>query len=60
MSDLRIPIGSFFSLVGGILVITGLVATDMAPLGSQHTDLYCGVVMLAFGGVMLWLARRAA
>ena len=59
MSDLRIPIGAFFTLVGLILVITGFVSHATAPLGTEGTNLYSGAVMLAFGGIMLWLARRA-
>jgi hypothetical protein len=59
MSDLRTSIGLFFTLVGLIVGITGLVSRAMAPLGSANTDVYCGAAMLVFGGVMLWLARRA-
>jgi uncharacterized membrane protein HdeD (DUF308 family) len=58
MNDLRIPIGSFFSLVGLILIAVGLVASYQAPLESANVNLYCGVSMLIFGAVMLWLARR--
>jgi putative Ca2+/H+ antiporter (TMEM165/GDT1 family) len=58
MSDLRIPIGSFFSLVGAILIVVGLGANYQAPLESANVNLYCGVSMLIFGAVMLWLARR--
>lgn len=58
MNDLRIPIGSFFALVGLILVAVGLAANYQAPLESANVNLYCGVSMLIFGAVMLWLARR--
>jgi hypothetical protein len=58
MSDLRVPIGSFFALVGAILCITGLAANYQAPLESTNVNLYSGVSMLVFGAVMLWLARR--
>jgi len=60
MSDLRIPIGIFFSLVGLLVGITGLVSGYRAALGDANVNLYCGISMLVFGGVMLWLARRSS
>jgi hypothetical protein len=58
MRDLRIPIGVFFALAGVILSVTGLVTENRAPLETANVNLYCGVSILIFGGVMLWLARR--
>lgn len=58
MSDLRIPIGSFFALVGLILCIAGVTVDYHAPLESANVNLDCGIAMLIFGAVMLWLARR--
>jgi hypothetical protein len=58
MRDLRIPIGVFFALAGVILAVTGLVTENRAPLETANVNLYCGVSILIFGGVMLWLARR--
>lgn len=58
MRDLRIPIGLFFALAGVILAATGLVTENRAPLETANVNLYCGVSILIFGGVMLWLARR--
>jgi hypothetical protein len=60
MSDLRIPIGIFFSLVGLLVGITGLAGGYRAPLEFANVDLYCGISMLVFGGAMLWLARRSS
>jgi hypothetical protein len=60
MSDLRIPIGIFFALVGLLVGVTGLAAGYRAPLEYANVNLYCGISMLVFGGVMLWLARRSA
>jgi hypothetical protein len=38
----------------------GLLAPDTrAPLTEANVNLYCGLVMLAFGGLMLGLAWRA-
>jgi hypothetical protein len=58
MRDLRVPIGLFFGLTGIILAVTGLVTENRAPLETANVNLYCGVSILIFGGVMLWLARR--
>ena len=60
MSDLRIPIGIFFTLVGLLVGITGLATSYRAPLESANVNLYCGISILIFGGVMLWLARRSS
>jgi hypothetical protein len=60
MSDLRIPIGIFFALVGLVVAITGMAAGYRAPLEFANVNLYGGISMLAFGSVMLWLARRSS
>ena len=58
MSDLRIAIGGFFVLVGAIAAGAGVGSDYQAPLESVNVNLYCGVAMLIFGAVMLWLAWR--
>jgi len=61
MMDLRQPSGWFFTLLGALLVITGIVSPEArAPLTGVNINLYTGVVIAAFGGVLLWLARRAS
>jgi hypothetical protein len=55
MTDLRIPIALFFGIVG-ILLLT--VTGNHASLTDAPVNLYTGVAMLLFGGVMAWLARR--
>jgi hypothetical protein len=58
--DLRLPTGSFFLLIGAILL--GMAVLDpnaRAALTEANVNLYCGLVMLAFGAAMLGLARRA-
>lgn len=58
MLDLRVPTGFFFSLVGLILVGMGVFApSERAALTDSNVNLYCGLVMLAFGLVMLGLSR---
>ena len=55
MDDLRIPIGAFFLILGGLLVF---MPTHQAPLTDVPVNLYAGLAMAVFGGVMLWLAWR--
>jgi hypothetical protein len=55
MNDLRIPIGAFFLIAGALLVA---MPSARAPLTQAPVNLYAGLVMLVFGGVMVWLARR--
>ena len=60
MTDLRIPIGLFFAIVGALLLIVAAIGPSVsAPLTTANVDLYCGGSMLVGGSVMLWLARRA-
>jgi hypothetical protein len=61
MLDLRIPTGWFFAIIGVILVAMGILfPSERAALTEANVNLYCGVVMLAFGNVMLALARSGA
>ena len=47
-------------LTGAIVAGAGLFASgNQAPLQQANVNLYAGVVMLAFGGFLLLLARRA-
>jgi hypothetical protein len=58
MLDLRATSGSFFLLLGGILVVVGVFMPGLrASLTDVNVNLYCGIVMLAFGGIMLLWAR---
>jgi hypothetical protein len=59
--DLRQPSGWFFTLLGALLVITGVVSPEArAPLTQVNINLYAGLFTLAFGGILLWLAHRAS
>jgi uncharacterized membrane protein len=61
MLDLRVPTGWFFAIIGIILVTMGVFAPgERAALTESNVNLYCGLIMLAFGGFMLTLARRGA
>ena len=58
MLDLRVPTGFFFTLVGLILVGMGVFApAERAVLTDSNVNLYCGLVMLGFGAIMLIGAR---
>jgi len=59
MLDLRLPTGWFFALSGVILLAMGLFSPDRAPLTDANVNLYCGLFMVAFGGIMLLLAYGA-
>jgi hypothetical protein len=57
--DLRYPIGLMFTVLGLLLAGYGLLRPELrAPLAAVNINLYGGLGMLVFGGVMLWLARR--
>ncbi len=60
MLDLRLPSGAFFLIMGIILTGLGLFSGYGAPLTEVNANLYSGISMLIFGGVLLWLARRAS
>jgi hypothetical protein len=59
--DLRLPIGFLFSIFGAILVIYGFITPAESYRQSLgiNVNLYWGVVLCAFGGVMLTFAIRA-
>jgi hypothetical protein len=57
--DLRIPSGLFFASIGILLCAMGVLAPETrARLTEVNVNLYAGAVMLSFGGILLWLARR--
>ena len=56
--DLRVTSGSFFLLVGAILIAVGAFSAPAAPLTQVNVDLYAGVSMVLFGGLLLWLSRK--
>lgn len=58
--DLRLPIGLLFTLLGVLLLVYGLVSDPAiyeASLG-LNVNVGWGLVMAAFGGIMLALAWR--
>jgi hypothetical protein len=60
--DVRLPIGLMFSLFGGLLALFGLLGDQQIyaqrPM-HVNINLYWGLVLLAFGVVMLLLVTRS-
>jgi hypothetical protein len=49
--DIRYPIG-------GLFAVLGLLLTGYGTATAGDVNLWWGLVMLVFGGLMLWSARR--
>lgn len=61
MDDLRRPTGFLFGILGVILLLYGLISPGVqAPLEpGVNINLWCGLMLLVFGGCLLWLSFRA-
>lgn len=61
--DIRIPIGLMFAIIGLIITIFGLFTNSDTAMYAKslsiNINLWMGLLMLAFGGVMLFLARKS-
>jgi drug/metabolite transporter (DMT)-like permease len=57
--DIRLPIGLMFSLIGVLLIVTGLVNGADARSLNININLIWGVVLLVFGALMLLGATRS-
>lgn len=61
--DIRIPIGALFSLLGIVLTIYGVVTRSDSQLYARSENivinLWWGLVMVVFGGLMLLFGTRA-
>jgi len=59
--DIKIPIGLMFTLLGLILTILGLVTAGNTEMYGQslgyNINLFTGIIMLVFGGFMLFTSR---
>lgn len=60
--DIRTPIGVMFGLLGAVLVAYGAFGDKAIYAKSLgiNVNLWWGLVMLAFGAVMLVMAKRAS
>lgn len=55
--DLRFVIGSFFTIIGLLLLIYSFMYTD-ATDNSQTINRWCGFIFIVFGIVMIILSLR--
>ena len=62
--DLRLPIGGLFAVLGIMLMGYGLATGGNTAMyeksAGMNINLIWGTVMLATGGIFLWLAKRGA
>jgi len=62
--DIRWPIGLMFTLIGAMLVIYGFFTNARMELYARslnlNVNLYWGLLLLVFGGWMLFMAWRGA
>jgi sulfite exporter TauE/SafE len=62
MVDIRIPIGLMFSIVGLIISVFGFFTMSDTELYQKslgiNVNIFMGVLMLVFGLVLLYFARR--
>lgn len=60
--DIRIPIGLLFTILGLILVVFGLYSMNDVELYARslgrNINLWTGLAMLIFGGLMLFFTLR--
>jgi hypothetical protein len=62
MLDIKIPIGFMFSIFGLLLTIYGLVTQSDVEMYKKsfeiNVNLWSGIGMLCFGGLMILLSRK--
>jgi hypothetical protein len=62
--DIRVPIGLMFAILGALLSVYGIITSGDEMYAQRslglNMNLWWGLVMLAFGLVFLWIARRGA
>ena len=60
--DIRLPLGLLFLLMGAILLVYGALSDPSLYQQSLgiNVNVYWGVVLFAFGGLMFALSRRGA
>ena len=61
--DIRVPIGTMFSLIGLVLFVYGLL-TSGSDIYAKHAlginmNLYWGLIMVVFGGLMFIFGLKA-
>ena len=56
--DIRWPIGLMFGLIGAILFVMGLVTPVTPQSPDVNINLWWGLFLLVFGGLMTFFAYR--
>jgi hypothetical protein len=58
--DIRLPIGTMFLVLGGLLTVYGVIADKAIYERSLgiNVNLWWGLSLLAFGVIMFWLGRQ--
>lgn len=63
-TDVRLPIGGLFAVLGAIVAVYGLVTASDAAMYARsqgiNINIWWGLVMLVFGLVLLAFSRRDA
>jgi len=59
--DIRLPIGMLFTVIGLLLAIFGALSNSAIYERSLgiNVNLSWGIVLVIFGGIMLFLSRRS-
>lgn len=62
MIDIKLPIGLMFSILGLLLTIYGFTTMDNTEMYAKtfgiNMNLWSGLGMLVFGGLMLFFSKR--
>jgi sulfite exporter TauE/SafE len=62
MVDIRMPIGLMFTILGLIISAYGIITISDTAMYQKslgiNINIIMGVIMLIFGLIMLWFARR--
>ena len=62
MVDIRIPVGLMFSILGVLISVYGIVTMSNTEMYQRslgiNVNIIMGLLMLAFGLIMLYFARR--
>ena len=59
--DIRIPVGTIFTVYGVLLILYGLISSDVEArhlVFGVQVNIVAGIGMLVFGASFLYLARR--
>lgn len=60
--DIRIPIGLMFTIFGLIITVFGIFTNSNTAMYAKslsiNVNIWMGLLMLVFGGLMLYFAKR--